>query len=149
MPFSFKNSSIEVLRNLPLMRNSNGIGFSDFKRLFTSVDSAYRRKPEVKVRIVQDERCSGQVSLVGTMIAPVSSGSCKLGSSSRVVKNMRTCAAFPSALSMLFSALRRQFLNLHKGAEQSRAHIYFQEVLATGNKAILSQGNAPEFEPRG
>lgn len=45
MPFAVKYSSIDVRRKVPLIRNSNGIGLSFPRRLFTSVDSAYLRRP--------------------------------------------------------------------------------------------------------
>lgn len=45
IPFAVKYSSIEVRRKVPLIRNSNGTGFSFPRRLFTNVDSAYLRKP--------------------------------------------------------------------------------------------------------
>ena len=43
-PFAVRYSSREVRRNVPLMRNSNGMGFSDCNRVLTSVDRAYRRR---------------------------------------------------------------------------------------------------------
>ena len=45
MPLAVRYSSMEVRRNVPLIKNSNGIGFSLPSRLLTSVDSAYRRRP--------------------------------------------------------------------------------------------------------
>ena len=44
MPFAVRYSSKEVRRNVPLIRNSKGMGFSDCKRVLTSVESAKRRK---------------------------------------------------------------------------------------------------------
>jgi hypothetical protein len=44
IPLAVRYSSIEVRRKEPLMRNSSGMGLSDPKRLFTSVESAYRRR---------------------------------------------------------------------------------------------------------
>lgn len=44
MPFAVKYSSKDVRRNVPLIKNSKGIGFSDWSNVFTSVESAYRRR---------------------------------------------------------------------------------------------------------
>lgn len=44
MPFAVRYSSSDVRRNVPLIRNSKGIGFSDCRRVLTSVDRAYRRR---------------------------------------------------------------------------------------------------------
>ena len=43
-PFAVRYSSKDVRRNVPLMRNSNGMGFSDCNRVLTSVERAYRRR---------------------------------------------------------------------------------------------------------
>lgn len=43
--FAVRNSSIEVRRNWPFIKNSKGIGFSDSSKLLTSVESAYRLRP--------------------------------------------------------------------------------------------------------
>lgn len=40
IPFAVRYSSMEVLRKVPLMRNSNGIGFSDWSRVLTRVERA-------------------------------------------------------------------------------------------------------------
>ena len=39
-PLAERYSSIEVRRNVPLMRNSKGIGLGDCRRVFTRVESA-------------------------------------------------------------------------------------------------------------
>ena len=44
MPFAARYSSRDVRRNVPLMRNSNGMGFSECNRVLTSVERAYRRR---------------------------------------------------------------------------------------------------------
>ena len=44
MPFAVRYSSNDVRRNVPLIRNSNGMGFSDCNRVFTRVERAYRRR---------------------------------------------------------------------------------------------------------
>ena len=49
MPFAVRYSSKVVRRNVPLIRNSKGIGFSDCKRALTSVDRAYRRRSSANV----------------------------------------------------------------------------------------------------
>ena len=50
IPFAVRYSSKDVRRNVPLMRNSNGMGLSDCSKVFTSVERAYRRKPGTVVR---------------------------------------------------------------------------------------------------
>ena len=40
MPLAVRYSSMEVRRKVPLMRNSNGIGFSFSSRALTSVERA-------------------------------------------------------------------------------------------------------------
>jgi hypothetical protein len=40
MPFDVRYSSIEVRRNVPLMRNSKGMGFSVSRRVLTRVERA-------------------------------------------------------------------------------------------------------------
>ena len=40
MPFAVRYSSKEVRRNEPLIKNSNGIGFSDCRRVLTRVERA-------------------------------------------------------------------------------------------------------------
>ena len=40
MPFDVRYSSIEVRRKVPLIRNSNGIGFSVWRRVLTRVERA-------------------------------------------------------------------------------------------------------------
>lgn len=40
MPLAVRYSSIEVRRKVPLMRNSKGMGFSDWRRVLTSVERA-------------------------------------------------------------------------------------------------------------
>lgn len=40
MPFAVRYSSKDVRRNIPLIRNSKGMGFSDCKRVLTSVERA-------------------------------------------------------------------------------------------------------------
>lgn len=49
MPFAVRYSSKVVRRNVPLIRNSKGMGLSDCKRAFTSVERAYRRRSSVNV----------------------------------------------------------------------------------------------------
>lgn len=44
MPFAVRYSSRDVRRNVPLTRNSNGMGFSDCNKVLTSVERAYRRR---------------------------------------------------------------------------------------------------------
>ncbi len=38
MPLDVRYSSIDVRRNVPLMRNSNGIGFGERRMVLTSVE---------------------------------------------------------------------------------------------------------------
>jgi hypothetical protein len=40
MPFAVRYSSIEVRRKAPFIINSNGIGFSVLRRVFTRTESA-------------------------------------------------------------------------------------------------------------
>lgn len=40
MPFAVRYSSNEFRRNVPLIRNSKGMGFSDCRRVLTSVERA-------------------------------------------------------------------------------------------------------------
>ena len=49
MPFAVRYSSKVVRRNVPFIRNSKGMGFSDCKRALTSVERAYRRRSNVTV----------------------------------------------------------------------------------------------------
>ena len=49
MPFAVRYSSKEVRRKVPLMRNSNGMGFSVCRRVLTSVERAYRRRSDANV----------------------------------------------------------------------------------------------------
>ena len=44
IPFAVRNSSKEVRRKVPLIRNSNGMGLSDCNKAFTRVERAYRRR---------------------------------------------------------------------------------------------------------
>ena len=44
IPFAVRNSSKEVRRKVPLIRNSNGMGFCDCNKVFTRVERAYRRR---------------------------------------------------------------------------------------------------------
>ena len=53
IPFAVRNSSKEVRRNVPLIRNSNGMGFSDCNKVFTRVERAYRRRSGEKSVIFQ------------------------------------------------------------------------------------------------
>ncbi len=40
MPLAVRYSSNDVRRNVPLIKNSKGIGFSDWSNVLTSVESA-------------------------------------------------------------------------------------------------------------
>ncbi len=40
MPFAVRYSSKDVRRKVPLIKNSNGIGFSDCRRVLTRVERA-------------------------------------------------------------------------------------------------------------
>ena len=88
IPCAVRYSSIDERRYVPLIRNSNGIGFSVSKRALTRVERAYRRRS-----FRPFSQCSysnsGSSSLVFTRMGPVLSG--RETSACRVVNCNFTC----------------------------------------------------------
>lgn len=84
IPLAVRNSSIEVRRNWPLIRNSKGTGCSVSRRRLTRVESWYLRSSATIVSYVTcprkeascQRKCatSGYCLPVETRIGPVSSG---------------------------------------------------------------------------
>lgn len=73
MPFAVRYWSKVVRRNVPLMRNSKGMGFSDCKRALTRVERAYRRRSDIIVNKCCIRSCYITL-LVFTRIGPGFSG---------------------------------------------------------------------------